>query len=89
MAAGTDGQKWKDTAMGRLVTMDLDNTPWPASILKCNEGITTMRSGDRLVATLKDTDALQTLRILLQRTPGITFRVHSESNGFRIEAEKE
>ena len=75
--------------MGHLVTLDLDNTPWPASLLKCNDKIAKMRSGDRLAVTLTDGDTVQTLRILLHRTPGLTFRIHSGSDGFRIEAEKE
>lgn len=75
--------------MGHLATLDLGCTPWPASLLKCNDRIAKMRSGDRLVVTLQDGDTVQNLRVLLHRTPGLTFRIHSGSDGFRIEAEKE
>lgn len=74
--------------MGKIVNMDLDDTPWPASILKYNEKLGELASGDRLVATIQDADAVHTLRIILSHTPGLIFRIQKGGTAFRIEASK-
>lgn len=74
--------------MGKIVNIDLDDTPWPASILKCNEKLEELGHGDRLVATLRDADAVHTLRIILNHTPGLIFRIQKGGKRFRIEASK-
>ena len=74
--------------MGRIVTINLNDTPWPGSILKYNEELGKMGLGDRLIATLKDADAIQTIEIILKHTPGLTFHIQGGAETFRIEAEK-
>jgi len=74
--------------MGRVLTINLENTPWPASILKYNEHLGKMRSGDRLVATVEDTDIIGNLEIILKHTPALTYTITGNDRKFRIVAVK-
>ena len=84
----TDAAYQEEIVMGRVVTINLEHTPWPASILKYNEHLGKMRPGDRLVATVTDTDIIRNLEIILKHTPALAYRIQGGDGTFRIESVK-
>ena len=67
---GMDG-----TFMEDIAQLSLLNVPWPISILKCNQRLDEMLSGERLDITLKDPYTKDNLVMLLNAMPLFEFEI--------------
>jgi hypothetical protein len=86
--AGCIRPEARDT-VGRHRHINLEDTPWPMSILKFNRALSEMQPGDDMIATLSDADVITNLLQLLRHHPGVGFTVSSSGSDFCIEVKKE
>ena len=61
--------------MGHSTTLNLVDVPWPMSILKCNQRVDAMRSGEQMTVALKDADTKENLVLLLNALPDVEWEV--------------
>ena len=74
--------------MGRLRHINLEDTPWPISILKFNQAISRMRPGDHIIAFLKDADVMTNIEQLLRHQPDVEVMTSTPGSEYCIEVKK-
>lgn len=86
--AGCIRPEARDT-VGRHRHLNLEDTPWPMSILKFNRALSEMKPGDDMTATISDADVITNLLQLLRHHPGVGFTVSSSGSNFCVEVKRE
>ena len=64
--------------------MDLDALPWPINVLKFNQAIRNIATGDSIVVTIDDADVVDNLQQLLCSLPELDFEVNKRDARYRI-----
>jgi hypothetical protein len=75
--------------VGRLRHINLEDTPWPISILKFNQAVSELKPGDDMIAFINDADVIANLLQLLRHQPGVGFTVSFAGSDFCIEVKKD
>jgi hypothetical protein len=74
--------------MCRHLHIQLDDIPWPVSVLKFNQALHDLQSGDGMTATVKDADVVGNLQLLLDSQPDLRFTVDQTDSDYRIQVTK-
>jgi hypothetical protein len=75
--------------MGRLRHINLEDIPWPISILKFNQVVSEMKPGDHMIAFLKDVDVMNNLLQLMRHQPDLGVTTSTSGNDFYIEVKRQ
>lgn len=75
--------------MGRRRHINLEDIPWPISILKFNQAVCEMKPGDRIIAFLKDADVMTNLLQLLHHRTDVGVTTRASGDDLCIEVKKE
>ncbi|WP_319406701.1 hypothetical protein [uncultured Desulfosarcina sp.] len=70
--------------MCRHLHINLEDLPWPVSVLKFNQVVYEMQPGDNMIATIKDADVVSNLRLLLGSQPDVNFDLSQTDTHYRI-----
>ena len=74
--------------MGNHYQLHLEHYPWPVSLLKFNGAISAMRTGDDMIATLRDPDVFGNICMLLGNQPDLDYEVRQTDAEYRIQVIK-
>ena len=74
--------------MCRHLHINLEDLPWPVSVLKFNQAVYDMQPGDDMVATIKDANVVSNLRLLLGGQPDVRFEMSRTDTDYRIRVSK-
>ena len=74
--------------MRRISKVDLIGVPWPVNLLKCYQHTGEMRPGDEMVITLKDEDVKDSLLLILNGMPEISFDISIAGSCYAINVMK-
>lgn len=64
--------------------VNFENLPWPANVLKFNQLVGEMQTGDDMVVTIKDVDVVGNLQLLLGSLPDLQFEILRTASDYRI-----
>jgi TusA-related sulfurtransferase len=88
---GTENASFTPTrvqGMNKTAKLDLLSVPWPINLLKCHQYTADMQPGDEILISVKNQDVINSLVILLNATPGLSFEVTAKEPGFEIKVAK-
>lgn len=74
--------------MNKTAKLDLLSVPWPMNLLKCHQYTAEMQPGDAIRISVKNQDVINSLVILLNAMPGLSFEVTAKGPGFEIKVAK-
>ena len=74
--------------MGRHLQINLENLPWPVNVLKFNQAVYDMQSGDDMLATVNDSDVVGNLQQLLNSQAEVDYDVFQTHTDYRIRVTK-
>jgi hypothetical protein len=74
--------------MCRQRQLNLDDLPWPLSLLKFDQAVYELRAGDDMIATVKDREIVGNLRRLLCSQPDLCFHVIRTDRHYYIKVTK-
>jgi TusA-related sulfurtransferase len=74
--------------MNKTAKIDLHSIPWPVNLLKSHQYTTEMQPGDVIVISVKDEAVKNSLVLLLNAMPGLSFDVSAKGPGFEIKVTK-
>ena len=74
--------------VGRRRHINLENIPWPISVLKFNQAVSEMNPGEQIIASLKDADVVTNLLQLLRHQPDVEVTTSTSDAELRIEVKK-
>lgn len=80
-------QRWVQEVR-KTTTIDLTGVPWPVNLLKCYRHTGEMQSGDEMVIRLKGEDVKESLVLILNAMPELSFEVSTMRHGFAIHVAK-
>lgn len=70
--------------MGRNFHINLADLPWPVNILKFNQVVKKLQTGDRVTAWLSDGDIVGNLQQLIGSQADLRFEVSQSKRDYRI-----
>ena len=79
----------EDDIMRNNTTLSLVDIPWPINILKVNQMINKMQSGEQLTVILKDFDAKESLVILLRTLSDLKFDLFESKGCYQLNIKKD
>ena len=74
--------------VGKISKINLIDVPWPINILQCSSGTDAMRPGDELNVLLEDKEVKNSLVLLLNASPELTFNVSTAGRHYTIHIKK-
>jgi hypothetical protein len=74
--------------MSKIYKINLIDVPWPINLLKCSMRTDAMRPGDELDVLLEDKEVKNSLILLLNALPELTFNVSTVGRCYSIHIKK-
>ena len=74
--------------MGSHYHIQLGHLPWPVSVLTFNGAVSAMRSGDDMIATIRDPDVVGNICLLLGNQPDLRYEVREADAQYHIQVIK-
>ena len=74
--------------MHKKSKVNLIDVPWPASLLKCAKQTDAMQPGDELIISLRDKDVKESLILVLNALPQLTFSISDSGDCTIINVKK-
>ena len=74
--------------MRKISKVNLIGVPWPANLLQCSKQTEAMRPGDELRISLRDKDVKESLILVLNALPQLTFSISDSGDCTIINVKK-
>jgi|GEM_PF-3479207 len=74
--------------MAGKYSLNLNDIPWPLSLLDCNRALGRLVDGDRLDIRGHDRDVFDNLVLIIKKAPVRLIESEQDQNGFKLLVEK-